>query len=78
MYVKIMIFVPKEGNNVLKYNHAEKSLKVRFIIYADMQSLLEKVSTCHNNLKKSSTTKINKHNPLVIYCLHIAHLMLQK
>ena len=28
-----------------------------------MKSLLEKMSTCHNNLKKSSTTKINKYTP---------------
>ena len=28
-----------------------------------MESLLEKMSTCHNNLKKSSTTKINKYTP---------------
>ena len=26
-----------------------------------MKSLLEKIDTCHNNPKKSSTTKINKH-----------------
>ena len=38
-------------------------MKVPFIIYADMESLLEKMSTCHNNLKKSSTTKIDKHTP---------------
>ena len=36
-------------------------MKVLFIIYADMESLLEKIDTCHNNSKKSSTTKINKH-----------------
>ena len=41
----------------------EKSMKVPFIIYADLESLLEKMSTCHNNPKKSSTTKINKHTP---------------
>ena len=28
-----------------------------------MLSLLEKMSTCHNNPKKSSTTKINKYKP---------------
>ena len=40
-------------------------MKVPLIIYADfdLDSLLEKISTCHNNLKKSSTTKINKHTP---------------
>ena len=26
-----------------------------------LESLLEKMNTCHNNGKKSSTTKINKH-----------------
>ena len=45
----------------LKHNHGEKSIKVMFIIYTDLESLLEKMNTCHNNPKKSSTTKINKH-----------------
>ena len=31
---------------------------VPFIIYAHLDSLLEKMSTCHNNPEKSSTTKI--------------------
>ena len=35
-------------------------MKVPFIIYTDMESLLEKVSACRNNHKKSSTTKISK------------------
>ena len=34
--------MPKEDNKILKYNHGEKSTKVPFIIYADMESLLEK------------------------------------
>ena len=38
-------------------------MKVPFIIYADLESLLEKMSTFHNNPKKSSATKINKHTP---------------
>ena len=38
-------------------------MKVPFTIYADLDSLLQKTSTCHNNLEKSSTTKINKHTP---------------
>ena len=38
-------------------------MKVPFIIYADLESLLEKMNTCHNNPEKSSTTKINKHKP---------------
>ena len=55
--------MPKEHNKILKYNHGEKSMKVPIIIYADFGSLLQKLNTCHNKLKMSSTTKINKHTP---------------
>ena len=58
-YVEIL----KEDNKILKYNHGEISMKVPFTIYADLESLLEKMNTCHNNPKNSSTTKINKHTP---------------
>ena len=64
--------MPKEDHKILKHKHVEKSMKVPFIIYVDMESLLEKMSTCHDNAKKSSTTKINKHTSsdysLFIYC----------
>ena len=47
-------------------------MKIPFIIYADMESLLEKISTYLNNPKKSLTTKISKHPPsdcsLFSYC----------
>ena len=48
---------------ILKYNHGEKSIRAPFIIYADLESLLEKTDICYNNPEKSSTTKINKHTP---------------
>ena len=51
----------KEDNKIWTYNHGEMSIKVLFIIYVDLESLLEKMSTCHNNPEKSSTTKLNKH-----------------
>ena len=38
-------------------------MKVPFIIYGDLESLLEKINSCHNNPEKSSTTKINKLKP---------------
>ena len=55
--------IPDEDNKMLKYNHGEKSMKVPFIIYADLECLLEKMHSCQNNPEKSSTTQINKHNP---------------
>ena len=38
-------------------------MKVPFTIYADLESLLEKMNICHNNPEKLSTTKIYKHTP---------------
>ena len=38
-------------------------MKVPFIIYADLECLLEKMSTCANNPSESSATKKNKHTP---------------
>ena len=55
--------MPTKDNNIIKYNHEEKSMKEPFIIYADLECLLEKMSTCINNPNESSTTKINKHTP---------------
>ena len=53
--------MPEEDNEILKYNHGKKSMTVPSVIYADLESLLEKMNTCHNNPGISSTTKINKH-----------------
>ena len=61
--------MPTVDNN----NQGEKSIKIPFITYTDLESLLEKMSTCHNNPEKSSTTTINKHTPsgysLFLHCL---------
>ena len=57
------IEMPTNDNNKIKYNQGEKSIKLPFIVYADLECLLEKRSTCYNNPEESSTTKINKHTP---------------
>ena len=36
-------------------------MKVSFVIYADLECLFEKMSTCMNNPNESYTTKIIKH-----------------
>ena len=33
------------------------------IIYADLESLIEKINGCKNNLEKSSTTKVSEFIP---------------
>ena len=55
--------MPTKNNNIIKYNHGEKSMKLPLVLYADLECLLEKISTCINNPNESSTTKINKHEP---------------
>ena len=37
----------EEDNKILKYNQSEKSMRATFVIYADLECLLEKMSTCH-------------------------------
>ena len=55
--------MPNEDNEIIKYNQGEKSIKSPFIIYVDLECLLEKMSNCYNNPKESSTTEINKYAP---------------
>ena len=49
--------MPEEYNKILNYNEREKSIRFPFIIIADLECLLEKMNTFHNNPEKSSTTK---------------------
>ena len=62
-YEYCYVEIPKEDHKILKYNHGENSVKFTFIIYADLEFLLEKISTYHSNPKNSSATKKNKHPP---------------
>ena len=39
-------------NNTTKYNQGEKSIKLPFIVYADLDCLLGKMSTCYSNPEK--------------------------
>ena len=65
--------MPTKDNNIIKYNQGEKSIKLPFVVYADLECLLEKMSTCRSNPNESSTAEINKHTPsgysLFTHCL---------
>ena len=39
------IKMPKEDKKISKYNTGEKSLKSPFIVYADLECMLEKIDT---------------------------------
>ena len=55
--------MPDEDNKILKYILGKKSLKVPFVIYADLECLLQKINTCQNNPEKSYTEKKATHKP---------------
>ena len=57
------IKMPDEDNKILKYISGEKSLRVPFTIYADLECLLRKINTCSNNPDKSYTEKKATHKP---------------
>ena len=41
--------MPTKNNNIIKYNQGEKSIKLPFFVYVDLECLLENMSTCQNN-----------------------------
>ena len=69
--------MPDKNNKILKYNSGEYSLKVPFIIYSDLECLLQKINTRQNNLEKSYTENKAEHIPYlqVILYLHVVHLI---
>ena len=54
--------MPKEQKKI-KCLPGEKSLKVPFTIYADLECLLKKMRPCQNNPENSYTEKKVKHKP---------------
>ena len=55
--------MPNEENKIIKCNQGEKFIKLSFIIYADLECLLEKINTCYNNPEELSIVETNKHTP---------------
>ena len=49
--------IPNEHNKLLKCNHGGKSMKAPFIIYVDLEYLLEKMHSYGNNTEKVYTEK---------------------
>ena len=55
--------MPTKIDKTLWYNHGEKSLKVPFVIYADLEWLLIKEESCQNNPNESYTERKATHEP---------------
>ena len=56
--------MPLKDTKILELNQNQKSDKVPFIIYADLQCIIEKKNQgCKNNPENSSTTNVSEHIP---------------
>ena len=52
-----------EETKILEFNQYQKSDKATFIIYADLERMMEKIDRCKNNPGNLSTTKLSAHIP---------------
>ena len=55
--------MPPDDTKILEFNQYQKSDKASFIIYADIECVIEKIDGCKNNPENSSTTKVSEHIP---------------
>ena len=55
------INMPKQGENILKFNNFHKQQAVPFVIYADFEAITEKINGCKPNNDKSYTEAYQKH-----------------
>ena len=53
--------MPSEDNKILEFNQYKKFDKAQFVIYADLECLIEQIDGCKNNPENSSTTKVSEH-----------------
>ena len=53
--------MPDKDNNILKYNNFHKQQAMPFVIYADFEAIIEKISSCKPNNDKSYTEAYQKH-----------------
>ena len=57
------IIMPFKNIKILEFNQYQKSDKAPFIIYADLERIIEKIDGCKSNPENSSTTKVSEHVP---------------
>ena len=53
--------MPSNDTKILEFNQYQKFDKAPFIIYTDLQCIIEKVDGCKNDSENSSTTKVSKY-----------------
>ena len=57
------VIMPSEDTKILELNQKQKLDKALFVVYVDLEYLIEKIVGCRKNPKNSFTTKVGKHVP---------------
>ena len=55
------LIMPSEDTKISEFSQCKKSDKAPFIIYADLECILEKIDGCKNNPANSTATKSSEH-----------------
>ena len=63
--------MPSEDTKILEFNQYQKSDKAPFIIYADLECIIEKIDEYKNNSENSSATKVIEHSFQCLLYLHL-------
>ena len=53
--------MPSENIKILEFNQHRKTDKVPYIIYADLECLIEKIDWCKNNPENLCKLEVSKH-----------------
>lgn len=61
--IRVDKFGKSVPENILKFEHFERQLKVPFVVYVDFESILKPMDLCEPNPKSSYTCKTFKHEP---------------
>ena len=68
-HISARIEFPAKGS-FLNFNHAERKMRVPFVMYANFESFIKPINTCSPNEKQSFTKKYQKHIPSS-FCYYI-------
>ena len=66
--------MPSQDTKILEFDQYQKSDRAIFIIYVDLECIIEKIDGYKNNPENSSTTKVSEYIPSGFSCLHYHHL----
>ena len=54
--------MPSEETKILAFNQYQKFDKASFIVFADLECIIEKIGGCKNNPENLSTSKVSEHS----------------